>query len=275
VAWRRSNELPQIIAHRGASSTAAEHTLAAYMRALEDGADGLECDVRLTADGHLVCVHDRRIDRTSNGHGPVSRQQLEQLEVLDWASWKQPRAADEDESSADTTPATSILTLETLFDTVHDWGKPVDLAIETKHPTRYAGLVERKLVELLDRYGWARPKRGEISPARVMSFSVMSLRRCLEMAPALEMVYLMDRMPLRFRDGTLPLGARIAGPSMEIVRAHPEYVAKAHTAGNSVHVWTVNAPGDVELCASLDVDAMITDDPAGIRRQLTEPATSS
>src|ERR1700712_5005752 len=86
VAWRGSHETPLVIAHRGASSTAAEHTLAAYMQALTDGADGLECDVRLTADGHLVCVHDRRIDRTSNGHGAVSAQQLEQLEELDWAS---------------------------------------------------------------------------------------------------------------------------------------------------------------------------------------------
>jgi glycerophosphoryl diester phosphodiesterase len=273
VAWQGSNHSPQVIAHRGASSTAAEHTLAAYMQALTDGADGLECDVRLTADGHLVCVHDRRIDRTSNGHGPVSRQQLEQLEELDWASWKRPWKAYDDESAEPGAATSSILTLERLFDTVHDWGQQVDLAIETKHPTRYAGLVERRLIELLDRYGWARPKRGQISPARVMSFSWMSLRRCLEMAPALEMVYLMDRMPLRFRDGTLPLGSRVAGPSMSIIKAHPEYVAKAHSAGNSVHVWTANTPAEVELCASLDVDAVITDNPGAVRRQLTARAT--
>jgi glycerophosphoryl diester phosphodiesterase len=274
VAWAASSEGPQVIAHRGASSTAAEHTLAAYMQALADGADGLECDVRLTADGHLVCVHDRRVDRTSNGRGPVSRQQLGQLEELDWASWKKPwKEPDDDPAESVTESKVSILTLERLFDTVHDWGKPVDLAIETKHPTRYAGLVEQRLVELLDRYGWARPKRGQISPARVMSFSWMSLRRCLELAPALEMVYLMDRMPLRFRDGTLPLGSRVAGPSVNIIKAHPEYVAKAHSAGNAVHVWTVNEPSDVELCASLGVDAIISDNPADVRRQLTARAS--
>jgi glycerophosphoryl diester phosphodiesterase len=270
VAWSVSNETPQVIAHRGASSTAAEHTLAAYLQALEDGADGLECDVRLTADGHLVCVHDRRIDRTSNGTGSVSGQQLEQLQELDWASWKHPWKEYDDDAAEPIPPMSSILTLERLFDTVHDWGQPVDLAIETKHPTRYAGLVERRLIELLDRYGWARPRRGQVSPARVMSFSWMSLRRCLEMAPALEMVYLMDRMPLRFRDGTLPLGSRVAGPSMNIIKAHPEYVAKAHAAGNSVHVWTVNEPAELELCAALGVDAVITDNPRAIRRQLSE-----
>ena len=115
---------------------AAEHTLAAYTRALEDGADALECDVRLTADGHLVCVHDRRIDRTSNGRGPVSSQQLGQLEALDWTSWKHPWKPAADDSDETPRPPGSILTLERLFDTVHDWGQPVDLAIEAKQPTR-------------------------------------------------------------------------------------------------------------------------------------------
>jgi len=103
-----------------------------------------------------------------------------------------------------------------------------------------------------------------------MSFSWMSLRRTLELAPTLQTVYLMDRVPLRFRDGTLPLGASVAGPSIEIVRAHPEYVGKAHRAGNQVHVWTVNHPVDVELCAALGVDAVITDKPGATMRQLQE-----
>src|SRR4051794_21685949 len=66
----------QVVAHRGSSDDAPEHTLSAYNRAIEDGADALECDVRLTRDGHLVCVHDRRIDRTSNGRGIVSTLEL-------------------------------------------------------------------------------------------------------------------------------------------------------------------------------------------------------
>src|SRR5262245_40567838 len=63
---------PFVYAHRGSSELVAEHTLGAYLRAIDEGADGLECDVRLTRDGHLVCVHDRRIDRTSTGRGVVS-----------------------------------------------------------------------------------------------------------------------------------------------------------------------------------------------------------
>src|SRR5438309_8119165 len=78
---------PQVVAHRGASEVEAEHTLAAYRRAIDDGADGLECDVRLTRDGVLVCVHDRRIDRTSSGRGVVSTLELADLAELDFGSW--------------------------------------------------------------------------------------------------------------------------------------------------------------------------------------------
>jgi glycerophosphoryl diester phosphodiesterase len=257
-----------VVAHRGSSSSRPEHTLAAYKDALQQGAEALECDVRLTADGHLVCVHDRRVDRTSDGEGAVSTLELADLASLDWASWKQPWQDLDDEAVGVDVDEKRILTLEGLLDVVYDWGTRIEVAIETKHPTRYAGLVERRLVETLDRYGWARPRRGATSPARVMSFSWISLRRCLELAPGLEMVYLMDRVPLRFRDGSLPLGAGIAGPSLDIVTAHPEYVDKVHNAGNAVHVWTVNNEVGVELCASLEVDAIITDKPGETLRQL-------
>lgn len=268
MPWQPVGPRPQVVAHRGASSAFPEHTLGAYRRALEDGAEALECDVRLTADGHLVCVHDRRIDRTSNGSGVVSTLELDELDALDWESWKRPwPEGGDEESTAEDDPA-RVLTLERLLDMVRDWDGQVELAIETKHPTRYAGLVERRLVEVLDRYGWARPKRGAMSPVRVMSFSWLSLRRCLEMAPRIEMVYLMDRVPIRFRDGTLPLGVSVAGPSMDVIRLHPEYVERVHAAGHAVHVWTVNDDVDVDLCASLGVDAVISDEPGRVRRLL-------
>jgi glycerophosphoryl diester phosphodiesterase len=262
------DERPQVVAHRGYSSDWAEHTLAAYVEALKAGAEALECDVRLTADGHLVCVHDRRINRTSNGQGVVSTLPLEQLQGFDFASWKSPWRELDDEADDLDPSHRGILTLEALLDTVRDWHRPVEIAIETKHPTRYAGLVERRLVELLHRYGWARPKRGQPAPVRVMSFSWMSLRRVLEFAPSSRTVYLMERVPMRYRDGSLPLGAGIAGPSIEIVRAHPEYVERVHSQGHEVHVWTVNDQADVDLCARVGVDAIITDKPAATLARL-------
>src|ERR1044072_5233837 len=78
---------PFVVAHRGASAERPEHTLAAYELALQEGADGVECDVRLTRDGHLVCVHDRKVDRTSDGTGLVSEMTLAQLQEFDYGSW--------------------------------------------------------------------------------------------------------------------------------------------------------------------------------------------
>ena len=71
---------PQVVAHRGASHENAEHTLRAYLAALDAGAEALECDVRLTADGHLVCVHDRDLRRTASRRGVVSTMELADLD---------------------------------------------------------------------------------------------------------------------------------------------------------------------------------------------------
>lgn len=247
---------------------APEHTLAAYRRAIEDGADGLECDVRLTADGHLVCVHDRRVNRTSNGRGAVSALELADLAALDFGSWKDPSKADPFESpdrdterDAGDPERTSVLTLERLLQLVAEAPRPVELAIETKHPTRWAGQVEARLLELLDRYRLP-------TPVRVMSFSPRSLQRVRAAAPEIPTVFLMQLLLPRHRDGRLPPGVRVAAPSVRILRAHPEYVERAHRAGNQVHVWTVDEPEDVELCVRLGVDAIITNRPQQVLSQL-------
>lgn len=258
---------PAVIAHRGASEDAPEHTLAAYRKAIEDGADALECDVRLTADGHLVCVHDRRVNRTSNGRGAVSTMELSVLSALDFGSWKG-QATDAEAPDRD---STSVLTLERLLELVADAGRPVELAIETKHPTRWAGQVEERLLDLLGRFGLAAPTVGQPSPVRVMSFSARSLHRVRAAAPGLPTVYLMQFVSPRHRDGRLPPGVRIAGPSIRIIRNNPGYVARLHRAGHEVHVWTVNDQADVELCARLGVDAVITNRPKAVLSQLGRP----
>ena len=256
----------QVIAHRGSSDDAPEHTLSAYKRAIEDGADALECDVRLTRDGHLVCVHDRRIDRTSTGKGVLSTLELADLTELDWGSWRDTWEDLEDPEIPDR-DRSQILTLNKLLEAVRDHERPIEVAIETKHPTRYAGLVERRLVHLLDRFGWA----GTRSPVRVMSFSQISLRRMRDLAPDLRTVLLMERVPIRFRNGSLPPHVPIAGPSIEIVRAFPSYVEKAHARRHQVHVWTVDRSDDIALCRDLGVDAIITNRPRKVLDALGRP----
>jgi glycerophosphoryl diester phosphodiesterase len=264
----------QVVAHRGASEEAPEHTLAAYKKAIEDGADALECDVRLTADGHLVCVHDRRVNRTSNGRGAVSALELADLAALDFGSWKGRdswKTRDEEpdwEHLPEDRGDTSVLTLERLLELVADAGRRVELAIETKHPTRWAGQVEERLLLLLKRFGLDAPASAAESPVRVMSFSARSLHRVRAASPTLPTVYLLQFLSPRLRDGRLPAGVRIAGPSIRIVRNHPAYIERLKKAGNQVHVWTVNEPEDVDLCVDLGIDAVITNRPRAVLRQL-------
>jgi glycerophosphoryl diester phosphodiesterase len=251
---------PLVVAHRGSSYALAEHTLGAYLRAVDEGADGLECDVRLTRDGHLVCVHDRTVDRTSSGHGVVSDFDLDDLSMLDFGSWhaEQGDGYIEDRDSTEA----PVLTLERLLQVAGDTG--VRLLIETKHPTRYAGLVEQQLVRLLERYGMV----AAASPVTVMSFSPVALRRVRLLAPVLPTVQLYRHLPVRRRDGSLPAAADIAGPGVDVLRAYPGYVRRVHRRGGRVYVWTVDEPEDIELVLGLGVDAVITNRPRDVLARL-------
>ncbi|WP_282206281.1 glycerophosphodiester phosphodiesterase [Kitasatospora fiedleri] len=269
----------KVIAHRGSSAALPEHTEAAYRRALEEGADGLECDVRVTADGQLVCVHDRTVSRTSDGQGVVSAMTLAQLSALDFGSWKHPERPE----------PSPVLTLERLLELVADAGRRVELAIETKHPVRYAGRVEAELLRMLGRFGLlpaspadpagASGPAGATDPAgpagetesavRVMSFSELALHRVRRAAPTVPRVYLWERrLPVLGRTRALPGGAAIAGPGIELVRRDPGLVTALRRAGHRVHVWTVDRPEDVELCLELGVEALITNRPAEVLAQL-------
>ena len=254
----QSRGRPQVVAHRGSSHVNAEHTLAAYVAALDEGAEGLECDVRLTADGHLVCVHDRWVDRTANARGPVSTMDLADLNELDFAAWKHPWADFDDEAPEIDEETRKVLTTRRLMETTADYARPVDLAIETKHPTRYAGLVERRLVELLESFGWA----GKNSAARVMSFSLVALNRVKKLAPDLDTVLLVDHLYSWQVSKTLMGEDWVVGPGIDLLRENPSFGRKLHRRGRRIHVWTVNTPQDLDLCVDLGVEAVITDRPA-------------
>ena len=252
---------PLVIAHRGGADALPEHTLGAYLRALDEGADGLECDVRLTRDGHLVCVHDSKLDRTSNGRGRVSAKTLAELDALDFGSWH----PGFDKALPD---LSRLLTLERLLETVRDSGRRVRLLIETKHPTRYGAEVERRLVRMLRQHGLADPKPDDDVQVTVMSFAALALRRIRAQAPGLPTVYLMEMAAPGVGRGRLPFGARTAGPGIELIRAKPALLPAIKAAGHQAYVWTVNQPEDLRLVLEHRVDAVITDRPRFVLEQL-------
>lgn len=261
---------PAVVAHRGASAHRAEHTVAAYALAIEQGADGLECDVRLTRDGHLVCVHDRTVNRTSTGRGVVSTLTLERMSELDYTSWHPEMPDSADDLVLDRTPEPGekgVLTLESLLDLIVESPR-TKLFVETKHPVRYGGLVELKLIALLSRYGFANPVSKEDSQVVMMSFSAMAVRRFRQHSATLPTVLLHDNLSTLRWDGTLPRSADMTGPGIRILRADPDYVARAAAFGHETYVWTVDAPEDIELCQRLGVRYLATNAPAATRAVL-------
>jgi glycerophosphoryl diester phosphodiesterase len=268
-ALPRLTTVPAVVAHRGASADRPEHTLAAYEAAIAAGADGLEADVRLTRDRHLVCVHDRRVDRTSDGRGAVSGLDLATLSALDFGSWHGRAVGGCPEPAAAGEPQ-RLLTLAQLLELVCSSPRRVSLAVETKHPTRWSGLVERELAALLARFGLLRARDGQLSQVRVMSFSAAALRRARTLMPAVARVQLTERPTV-----LAPSGTSVWGPSVDVLRRHPELVRRAHDRGRAVHVWTVDSPGDLELCRDLEVDAVITNKPAAAVAAFAGPARGS
>jgi len=256
---------PLVFAHRGGADALPEHTLGAYMRALEDGADGLECDVRLSRDGHLVCVHDRRLNRTSNGRGLVSTKTLAELESLDFGSWHPAYPADEELPEL-----RQLLTLERLLEALRDSGRRVRLLIETKHPSRFGAEVERRLLQTLHRYGLTAGRPDDPIQVTVMSFAALALRRVRAQAPAIPTVYLLEILPPGVSRGRLPFGARIAGPGIGLVRAKPGLLSAVRAAGHAAYVWTVNEPEELEVVLEQQVDGVITDRPKFVLDRLAQ-----
>jgi glycerophosphoryl diester phosphodiesterase len=270
---------PEVVAHRGMTAEAPEHTLAAYRQAVEIGAHGVEVDVRMTRDGVLVCVHDRRVRTTSNGKGVVSALRLDELERFHFGA-RRPSGIDRwggDEITAVTDEPDVenglVLTLDRLLEHATSSPGRVRLAIETKHPTRHTRKVEEALVASLRRFGLlgpGGPVEWDGRPAvRVMSFSQLAIRRMHELAPGVPTVQLVGKRLRAVRRELLIGSATAVGPGVGLLRADPGYVAEAHAAGKEVHVWTVNRPADMDFVRALGVDAAITDRPAELLRRLS------
>ncbi|QNG20884.1 glycerophosphodiester phosphodiesterase [Rhodococcus triatomae] len=245
---------PLVVAHRGASAALPEHTLAAYELALREGADGLECDVRLTRDGHLVCVHDRTVDRTSDGSGVVSESTLAELREFNYGTPDVPA---------------ELLTLDTLVELALSWTeRPVKLFVETKHPVRFGSLVESKVLAALARFGISTPASAAHARAVVMSFSAAAVWRVRRSAPLLPTVLLGESARYLGGSAATTVGATAVGPSVKTLREHPDTVDKAAAAGRATYCWTVDDRADVELCRELGVGWVATNHPGRTKNWL-------
>lgn len=223
-----------IYAHRGASSDFPEGSKAAYEAAVSQGADGFECDVRLTKDLQIICYHDANTNRLTGVDLEIAKNDFATLKKV----------------------ANPYLFSDLLELAIKN---KKHLAIETKHPAPTGGLIETQLHKLLNQRA-AEIKASGINIS-IMSFSWFATQRNIR--AGFESVYLFAE-PLLINLNT----AGVVGPALQIIKNNPDFVKQQKNKGRRVFVWTVNDPIDVKLCADAGVDVIMSDNPAQARKAL-------
>ena len=233
------------IAHRGASAVAPANTLAAFEKAIALGADGIEFDVHLSADGVPVVIHNFTVDATTDGTGRVSNLTLAQLKQLDAGSAFGRAFAGE-----------RIPTLDEVFEFV---GDRLLLNIELKTTDLRDNGLERAVFTRIQQHGL-----GE--RVLISSFNPFSLRRAKKIAPHVPvgLLYGPD-LPLPLRHAWLAFIAPHEARHPEHSMVDAPYVRWARDHGYRIHAWTVDDPSEMRRLIDLGVDGIITNVPDVLR----------
>ena len=251
-----------VIAHRGASFDFPEHTLPAYHRAVEVGADFLECDLQLTKDEVLVCVHDTTVDRTSDGTGRVDSFTLDELRRLDFGSWFGSEFA-----------GLRVVTLEEQLVCYSAYAPTMRFHLETKAPAEYDGRMEPLLVALLERLGLLSTGDSRTSTIVVQSFELDSLVAVKALAPTLPTAWLWSVPPPEAFTGAIPDTVDVVAPINLHVETDPTLVTRMHAAGKPVHTWTVDDPNEMDVLLALGVDGIFSNRPDLLRERVDAAGT--
>ena len=239
-----------VVAHRGASAEYPELTRVAYQQALDQGAEALEVDIRLTADGVPVLLHDPRTTRVGDRDLWVHSATLDQVAALDVGSWHPVHRRPE-----------PVMTLRSFIVMAEAYPR-VRLFLETKHPVPTGGRVETALRDELQYFGLDRAASFAESRAVMMSFSVSAVRRFRQLAPDVPTVQLRERRNVFKSWPAEGFGAQLMGPSISALRARPWLVEYWRSRGMGTYCWTVDDPADLLLCRDLGVDWVGTNVPA-------------
>lgn len=205
--------------------------MAAYKAAIDDGADGFECDVRLTKDNQLVLWHDADMKRVAGNSSQIADSTFSQIKAI----------------------YPHLITLEELLVLARDNKK--ELAIETKHPVPTGSAVEKKVMKLL-------AQEKPLADIHIMSFSWLALENIRTINPQQSTVALLGghfwRTKKRFTS------AKTIGPSIKLLRNNPELAEDPR----NLFVWTADSADDVRFCADKGVDVLITNTPSYARTVL-------
>jgi glycerophosphoryl diester phosphodiesterase len=214
--------------------------MAAYLGAIEQGALGFECDIRITKDEVPILWHDASMKKEAKNAAVIANKTYTEIKAI--------------------YPA--VMTLNELLDLAITHKK--SLALETKHPVPTGNRVEELVVAELHK------RKNEISKSginiAVMSFSWFAIEKIKKMDSKIRTVMLLhesnQRIARRFTS------AQIIGPSVEMIKKSPDLVAEIKKSGKELYVWTVDSTEDLQYCESVGVDVVMTNRPAHARSVL-------
>lgn len=231
---------PYVMAHRGNQTACPENTLAAFQRAVSDGADIIETDIHLTIDDVFVCIHDPTVDRTTNGTGPVAEMPLAGLKAL---------------SAGTQRPGYESERIPTLKETAGMIPENMALALELKTDRFLEEDVCDKLVSELK-------TENIFDRSVILSFSLPQIETVQRVCPDIYVgwITLTERRPIK--------GPHMLGPYWKIFWKNPFYVAKAHMQHQAVCPLDTAPDRRLWLYRLLGCDAVITDNPETTCRRL-------
>jgi glycerophosphoryl diester phosphodiesterase len=235
---------PLVIAHRGASADAPENTIAAFELALEQGADGIELDVHLSADGHPVVIHDFTLDRTTNGSGPVSAQRVRDLKRLDAGGWRERRFLGQ-----------RVQTLQEVLERFRDRAR---FWIELKAGSRVYPGIEERVVSTLEIY-------DVVDRSLLQSFDQDAIALTRSLNREIRVGVLVEEAPIQARL-LAPGVANAICPGADLVTEN--LLTRIREAGLECYVWTVNEPALMDRLVSWEVNGIITDRPGVLSARL-------
>ena len=230
--------MTKIFAHRGSKGTHPENTLASFKEAVRVGSDGIELDVHLTKDGHLVVIHDETVDRTTKGTGEIRNLTLAEIKAMDAGSWFHNKYAGE-----------KIPTLEEVLLLLTELGFNGQLNIELKTDViQYKGLVE-KCLALQSAKDW---------PFAIVysSFNPYTLVELKEANPSQEIGLLFESKEWADK-GDAMLEKESYHPDLKLL----DWAIEWNRNQLPLRVWTVNEDTDINRCFELQIEAIFTDYP--------------
>ncbi|WP_192797417.1 glycerophosphodiester phosphodiesterase family protein [Psychrobacillus glaciei] len=244
-----------IIAHRGASAYAPEHTIPAYEIAQQADADYIEIDLQMTKDGVLVAMHDEKVDRTTDGVGFVIEYSLEELKQLNAGRWynsANPGLANKEFEDL------KVPTLQEIFS---HFGNDVNYYIEMKSPKIYKKM-EEKLVSLLIQYNLIRAN-GELPKVIVESFNEDSLTRLHQLEPKLPLIqlfYFKEEATLSVQHYNR-LSNFASGIGVNISSVDNDFIQEVQLNGFQVYLYSINNEIEMKKALNLQANGAFTNNP--------------